>query len=579
MFSATQPQTNTPIASQLPLLAWLALIAACVVPPLIAYHTAPSSDIYNQLAAVAGWGAVLICLARAQPRVWGSAAVIALLILFVVARLAAPVSGLALALKNASMIGAALLVLLGGQGLGLDARKAWFEGFCWALLTAGLLSFVVSLMQVFAPSLVDGYLVAHSGMPGRATGNMRQPNHLASLLLWSCVAAVYLVEGARLKRALPAVLFALIFAVVLSGSRTGLLGVMVLALWGLLDRKHLRMSRRSLMATPLMVLVGWGLMWLWAHSGGGTFGAEARLAEGAGSPQRLEVLANAWELLKRSPLTGVGWGEFNFAWTMTSFPERHQEFVPIVHNLPMHLAVELGLPLASLIVGLLVWSLWRAFRNSSQASGPDAMVRRCAFMIVLMIGLHSMLEYPLWYAYFLLPMAFAFGVALGPVNPPPAKASDKVRLLPVVLVMAGTLLVAGSVFAWREYLRVVAIYVEPPDAAPLWDRILDGQHTIFFTPQADYAAATSMPPGPEALEAVKRKAHQGIEGRLLISWALSLHATGDDDRARYVVQRLREFKTPAGTAWLAQCDALMSGAPRPFQCDPPQREYDWREMR
>lgn len=579
MLSATIAHPNSLATPRLPLLAWLALIAACAVPPLVAYHTAPSSSIYNQLAAVAGWGAVLVCLSRAQPRVWGSAAVFALLILFVVARLAAPVSGLAQALANASLIGAALLVLLGGQGLNVDARKAWFEGFCWALLAAGLLSLGVSLMQVFAPSLVDGYLVAHSGIPGRAAGNMRQPNHLASLLMWSCVAAAYLADQERLKKALPAVLFGLIFAVVLSASRTGLVGVLVLALWGLLDRKLNRVSRYTLLTAPLMLLVGWGLMWGWSHVGGATLGAESRLAEGAGSPARLAILANAWELLKQNPLTGVGWGEFNFAWTMTPFPGRHSAFFDNTHNLPMQLAVELGLPLASLIVGLLVWSLWRAFRNSSLASGTDAVVRRCAFMIVLMIGLHSLLEYPLWYAYFLLPAAFAFGVALGPVNPPPVKANDKVRLLPLVLVLAGVLLMAGSVFAWREYLRVVAIYVEAPGAAPLWDRITDGQHTVFFTPQADYAAATTLPPGPEALAAVKRKAHQATEARLLISWALSLHATGDDDRARYVVQRLREFRSPAGMQWLAQCDAVKPGEPRPFQCDPPQREYDWREMR
>ena len=579
MLSATIAHPNSLATPRLPLLAWLALIAACAVPPLVAYHTAPSSSIYNQLAAVAGWGAVLVCLSRAQPRVWGSAAVLALLILFVVARLAAPVSGLAQALANASLIGAALLVLLGGQGLNVDARKAWFEGFCWALLAAGLLSLGVSLMQVFAPSLVDGYLVAHSGIPGRAAGNMRQPNHLASLLMWSCVAAAYLADQERLKKALPAVLFGLIFAVVLSASRTGLVGVLVLALWGLLDRKLNRVSRYTLLTAPLMLLVGWGVMWAWSHAGGAALGAESRLAEGAGSPARLAILANAWELLKQNPLTGVGWGEFNFAWTMTPFPGRHSAFFDNTHNLPMQLAVELGLPLASLIVGLLVWSLWRALRNSSLASGADAVVRRCAFMIVLMIGLHSLLEYPLWYAYFLLPTAFAFGVALGPVNPPPVKANDKLRLLPLVLVLAGVLLMAGSVFAWREYLRVVAIYVEPPGAAPLWDRITAGQHTVFFTPQADYAAATTMPPGPETLAAVKRKAHQATEARLLISWALSLHATGDDDRARYVVQRLREFRSPAGMRWLAECDAVKPGAPRPFQCDPPQREYDWREMR
>ena len=35
---------------------------------------------------------------------------------------------------------------------------------------------------------------------------------------------------------------------------------------------------------------------------------------------------------------------------------------------------------------------------------------RAAFVIVFLVAVHSMLEYPLWYSYFLLPTAFAFGV-------------------------------------------------------------------------------------------------------------------------------------------------------------------------
>jgi O-antigen ligase len=580
MFSVASIPVDSSTKTGLPLPAWLALFIGCVVAPLYAYHSQPAANAYNQLLALMGWGATLICLARERPRIWGSAAVLALLLLFVAVRSSALVSGLSRVLADACLIGAALLVLLSGQGLGAAARRAWFNGICWALLAAGLLSLVVSVVQVFAPTLVDGYLVANSGKPGRATGNMRQPNQLASLLLWACVAATYLADQRRLKRkALPVVLFGLVFAVVLSASRTGLLGVLVLALWGLLDGKLARRVRHILLAAPLMYLAALGLAWAVSLVVGGTLGVEARLAEGASSPQRLVTLANAWELVKRNPWIGVGWGEFNLAWTMTPFPGRQQEWVGHTHNLVMQLVVELGLPLGLMITGLLTWSLWRAWRNSATASGTDAIVRRCAFMLVLLIGLHSQLEYPLWYAYFLLPTAFAFGVALGPVNPPLPKANDKQRLLSPVLVLAGLLLLAGSVFAWREYLRVVAIYVEPPDAAPLWDRIAVGQNTVFFASHGDFAAATVMQPGPETLAAAKRKAHYSVDGRLLIAWALSLHVTGDDDRARYVVQRLREFDAPVAAQWFAQCDAILPGAPRPFQCDPPQREYDWREMR
>ncbi|MGS0756250.1 PglL family O-oligosaccharyltransferase, partial [Roseateles sp. GG27B] len=83
----------------------------------------------------------------------------------------------------------------------------------------------------------------------------------------------------------------------------------------------------------------------------------------------------------------------------------------------------------------------------------------------------------------------------------------------------------------------------------------------------------------QALQAAKQTAHHLIDARLMKAWALSLHATGDDDRARYVVQRLLEFRHPLGTEWLEECAAVKKPELKPFQCTPPQRDYDWREMR
>ena len=567
---ANSIDSNSPRNS---LFALAAMLLACTVAPLLAYNLTPSATLFNQLTAVAGWGLVLVCLGRSQPRWQGGAAVWALLLL-----LAAPclswLTGLpmSLALSGSAMITAALLVLLAGQGLDDQARLNWFEIFCWSLLAAGLLSLLVSLVQVFAPDWADGQIIARSGIPGRAVGNLRQPNHLASLLMWSCVAAVYLAEGGRLKKiggaiALPALLLGLVLAVVLSASRTGMLAVLILAFWGALDRKLSRASKLSLLATPLMLVLCWWLISFWANAGGHAFGAESRLAEGAGSPSRLAILANAWELLKSNPLTGVGWGQFNLAWSMSPFPQRPIAFFDHTHNLPMQLAVELGLPLSLTVLGLLGWALWAAF--SIKAQGQEALMRRCAFMLVLMIGLHSLLEYPLWYAYFLLPTAFAFGIALGRPGP-------RSRSLAQALPLAGLLMLAGSIYSVAEYLRIVDIYVPSANAQPLEQRIAVGQRTLLFSTHADYAAATSLAPGLAALNAAKRTAHSLIDARLMESWAKSLHASGDDERARYVVQRLREFRNPIGDEFLAGC---AQPAEKPFQCEMPTRSFSWREMR
>ena len=83
--------------------------------------------------------------------------------------------------------------------------------------------------------------------------------------------------------------------------------------WGALDRKLGRASKLALMAAPLLLALSWVLLAAWATLGAHALGAESRLAEGAGSPSRLAIIANAWALLKANPWTGLGWGEFNLA--------------------------------------------------------------------------------------------------------------------------------------------------------------------------------------------------------------------------------------------------------------------------
>ena len=141
-------------------------------------------------------------------------------------------------------------------------------------------------------------------------------------------------------------------------------------------------------------------------------------------------------------------------------------------------------------------------------------------MIVLTIGLHSLLEYPLWYAYFLLPACFALGLALPAGGNPKPAGSAPWQVL-------GGLLMAGSLFAMWDYQRIVVIYAPSSDAVPLTRRIAAGQSSALFGHQADYAAATSLAPGPDALAAARRTAFSLIDARLLMHWSRSLEATGD----------------------------------------------------
>jgi hypothetical protein len=356
-----------------------------------------------------------------------------------------------------------------------------------------------------------------------------------------------------------------------------------------------------LVLTPVIYALSYGAMALYGQWTDQAFGAEARIATGeagAESPNsRRRIWANTLTLIAQQPWTGVGFGEFNFAWSLTAFPGRPTAFFDHTHNLPLQLAVELGLPLSLLVLGLLGMALWQAWKRSGEAAGDAGTAARAAFMLVLMIGLHSLFEYPLWYAYFLLPTAFAWGFALGSGGrgrapdsaarsdgatvPHAATAAamsrDAVPAWPLHATRAaGLLLVVGSVYAVFDYLRIAAIYSPGANAAPLNERIATGQRSLLFGHHADYAAATSAEPLPGRELAFRRAPHHLLDTRLMQAWAEYLAEKGEVDKARWLAERLREFRNPASDDFFAPCAA----APQqpPFQCQPAQRGHDWREF-
>ena len=557
-------------------------IAAAAIPSLLAFSTSPSPTFLNQALAFALWPSLLLT-ADIVPR-WRSVAPLqAALILLALAAAAGSLFGTlpaALSLSAVATLLATSLLAAGGAGMRADPdAQSFFAAFCWAWVVTGALNIAIALLQVFAPGLCDGEWLAASAYPGRAVGNLRQPNHLSSLLLWHCIAVVALFELGRLRRGLAALLLGLgVFAVVLTASRTGLVSVVLLAVWGLLDRRLSKTARRLLWAAPLVYALTWEAMAQWAALSQQAFGGSERLAETDISSSRFAIWRDTLELIRQQPWTGVGWGEFNLAWTLTPSPHRPTAFFDHTHNLPLQLAVELGLPLALLVMGLLMWALWQAAARAWRTDGALGTAQRSAVLMVLMIGLHSLLEYPLWYAYFLLPAAWAFGFALqgDPKAAPTAAPAPRVN----PLVVASLVVVGGAVMSVADYWRVVLIFAPGDATTSLEQRIAQGQRSVFFAHHADYAAVTSDIPQADPAHAFDRAPHYLLDTRLMLSWARALAAEGRIDEARHLAARLREFRKPDAEEFFKDCPKAASApAPgMPFQCELSQRAVPWREF-
>lgn len=558
---------------------------------LLAYNAAPSSTFLNQALACLGWGLYLWALA-AEPvgrapaaglarRLWPALAVATLLAMS--ALVSVGVGGLpgSLAWSAVAMLAAAALVLwMAGAVVAGGRLAAVMPAWCAALLAAGVLSAVIALVQVFVPDWAEGTWIAATSLPGRAAGNLRQPNHLSTLVLWSLVALAWLHMVRWLGQTTAfATAALLVFAIVLSASRTGLVGILVLGLWGLADRSLPRRSRVLLLLMPVAYALMWFAMARWSASAEQPFGGATRFsAEGDISSSRFAIWSDTLALIARHPWFGVGFGEFNRAWSLTPFPHRPLAFFDHTHNLPLQFAVELGVPLAALLLGLLGFALWRAFTAAGRSVGEDALSLRSAFMLVLLMAVHSLLEYPLWYAYFLLPTAFALGLCLAGSVPAPgsAQAGNGGRW-PQALA---ALLAAFSVYAVVDYWKVVVIFAPGAGAAPLAERIEAGKHSLFFAHHAHYAAATTAPRPSEAMASFEAASHFLLDTRLMLAWAKAYAEAGDIERARHLADRLREFRNAGSQAFLDACnEPLEKAAERPFQCEAARLPMDDRAFR
>jgi hypothetical protein len=196
--------------------------------------------------------------------------------------------------------------------------------------------------------------------------------------------------------------------------------------------------------------------------------------------------------------------------------------------------------------------------------------------MVLMIGLHSLLEYPLWYAYFLLPTAFAFGVCLGMT-----RETAAARERPALWTMAvGVALGVGATLMVVDYRRVSAIFApSESDERTLVERIQDGQRSWFFAHHADYARITTFEEtSPPTLADFRRATHFLLDTRLLIAWANAYARSGDIERARWIADRLRELKQPSAAPYFAPCsDAAVTD--KPYQCTNASRTFNWRDFK
>ena len=426
-----------------------------------------------------------------------------------------------------------LLLALGQLPSALDMARAW----AWAAVISSLMA----LPQYFGEAAHLGGWVQVPGNLGEAFGNLRQRNQLATHLGIGMAAVLWWHrQGLRTVHALW-MLALMAVATAATSSRTGLLQMMVLpallGTWtwvqnrqsGFLQRPPVPSWRLALYALGLYLLASGVLPQLlrW-HNGADALSALVRMGESYGCGSRKVLWANVLHLIAQKPWLGWGWGELKYAHYMADYSgERFCDILGNAHNLPLQLAVELGVPLALAACVSLLAVLWRAHPWRLQDPN-DAL----AWGVLMPIALHSLLEFPLWYGPFQV-AALGATVLLWPA----ARATfERRRSAFQVLALAGLCLVPP--IAW-DYQRVRQAYLPPALRSPLWraNPWAAARQTWFFGESLRFAEVTVFPVKPEnaqaMLDASLATLHDSPEPRVIDKLIQSARLVGREDLAHW----------------------------------------------
>lgn len=417
---------------------WLARISlACFallvsVPLLNPLHTTPIPSFRSEwLAAALGLAACTVLVGERRLPLPGIALLaLGLAGIAVVQQIAghAPVPQLA-TLFALYLVWAALLAC-SGRALVERFGAARLCGVMAASMLAG--SLLAALLGMAQPWLAP---LGWTGYPLRAGGPLGQANHMSVHLWLGLASALYL----RMTRRLPnagfwAAAVVLALAAVLVGQRSSFLyavALIAVAAWrwrGEGRRLALGIGLLFAVLQPLTVLVPPGVSVAPPPA--------MRVVQAIEGPSsRLQLLGLGARAIAAAPLTGAGIGGYPglaYAHADTIAPADNPGPAEHAHNLFVDIAAELGLPAALLVAGAAV--VW--FRRLSGRT-PHAEAGWAA-AIVGMLGLHSMVEYPLWHAYFFGPFAFVAG-AFGGGRRFGSRASAAVLASALVLYGAWTL--------------------------------------------------------------------------------------------------------------------------------------------
>ena len=469
----------------------------------------------------------------------------------------------------------ALMLWLGNQ-LGRELGVACIARvLAWALLVGAVISAAMGLIQHFGWPTPLNSIINHK-VSDAVMANLGQPNHLSNYLAMGLASLLYLWGDGKLNRwAALAFGLLLLFVLALTGSRSSWLYLGAFALlawvWGKRDA-----PRSGLFKAVLGMLLAFAVMQWLAHLSpmqgvGGTITPTERLFElASGVDIRLGLWREALQVWLAHPFVGAGFGQF--AWqhfllaSESAVTQSPATLLPSPlagamfnhsHNLLAQVAAEFG------SVGLVLLIGGAGYWFKGQVRRPATLSGWWVAAILAVLGLHSLLEYPLWYAYFLGLAAILIG------------ATDthtlRLKLSGLMRVAFGLMLVLGWVSLVRiadTYSQLERLFVRqaPPSVQEIERVLRHVQHESILTPYSEFVYTLAIAPNRSQIEAQQllnsAVLHFAPTEQVVYRQALLLALQGRSTDAQVMLKRALALYPSTAENFLAETSQLEPEARR-----------------
>lgn len=276
--------------------------------------------------------------------------------------------------------------------------------FVW--LFAAIISLPLQIMQWLDLDWSTPYInqIANGARPH---ANIAQPNLLADLYMLALIGLSWLVEGHRInRRAALFLALCLLAGIALTGSRFGWLGLSML---GLVFYFSYRKTQISVSPKVIVFLCVYFISLLFVLPN-----IRGKLMPGVDIPSVISassayIRLQGWEMLVNASMGefwhGYGWGQTsaaNFVGDVRLIGQRG--IFTQSHNLFLDFVIWFGYPFGVALGGCVFWLMLRVVKL---LSSPEKFYPAS---ILLLLFLHSQIEFPLYYTYFLFPFGLIVGI-------------------------------------------------------------------------------------------------------------------------------------------------------------------------